>query len=219
MSGNALPDDTEGELNEIFRLLSATGIDFTFYKHCTIKRSIKRRMALRRCGKMEDYIGSLRHNHAEASTLCQDFFVTQFFRDPSVFAELKEKVFPALAESRTREDPIRISVPGCAASEEAYSIAMCLMEFLDGAAIGIPVQVLAMDVGELAKKLTRRLRPPGTRRKNGSSTTWETGNGTFRNCANYWKASSPRTRGRFLPGAIGITLPVSTVILRGVARS
>ena len=38
----------EAELNKIFRLVrSAAGVDFTHYKHSTLQRRIKRRMALR----------------------------------------------------------------------------------------------------------------------------------------------------------------------------
>jgi len=47
-------------------------------------------------------------------------------------------VFPALVENRRPEDPIRIWVPGCATGEEAYSIAICLMEFLDDAKLSVP---------------------------------------------------------------------------------
>ena len=124
----------DAELAKILRLVrNATGVDFTHYKHSTLARRIKRRMALRGFEKLEDYSRDLEQNREEASALCENCFitVTAFFREPAVFEELKKKVFPALVENRAPEDPIRIWVPGCASGEEAYSIAICLKEFLD----------------------------------------------------------------------------------------
>ncbi len=152
------PDGAEVQLAKIFRLLrSATGVDFTHYKYSTIKRRIRRRMALRGFERLEDYIGDLEQNHGEARALCEDFFitVTAFFREPAVFRELTGRIFPALVGNRGREDPIRVWVPGCATGEEAYSIAMSLMEFLDDAAVTVPFQIFATDISETAIEKAR----------------------------------------------------------------
>ena len=146
------------ELAKILRLVrSATGVDFTHYKHSTLARRIKRRMALRGFEKLEDYSRDLEQNREEASALCENCFitVTAFFREPAVFEELKKKVFPALVENRAPEDPIRIWVPGCATGEEAYSIAICLMEFLDDAKVSIPFEIFATDISETAIEKAR----------------------------------------------------------------
>ena len=89
--------------------------------------------------------------------MCESFFVTvtAFFREPAVFEDLKKKVFPALVETRGREDPIRIWVPGCATGEEAYSIAICLMEFLDEAEVSLPFEIFATDISETAIEKAR----------------------------------------------------------------
>ncbi len=148
----------EAELKKIFRLLrSATGVDFTYYKHSTLQRRIKRRMALRGFEKLEDYSRDLERNRDEANALCESFFitVTAFFREPAVFEELKKKVFPALVENRGREDPIRIWVPGCSTGEEAYSIAICLMEFLEEAEVSLPFEIFATDISETAIEKAR----------------------------------------------------------------
>ena len=148
----------DAELKKIFRLLrSATGVDFTYYKHSTLQRRIKRRMALRGFEKLEDYSRDLEQNRDEANALCESFFitVTAFFREPAVFEDLKKKVFPALVENRGREDPIRIWVPGCSTGEEAYSIAICLMEFLDEAEVSLPFEIFATDISETAIEKAR----------------------------------------------------------------
>jgi two-component system CheB/CheR fusion protein len=146
------------ELAKILRLVrSATGVDFTHYKHSTVSRRIKRRMALRGFETLEDYTRDLERNRDEANALCESCFitVTAFFREPAVFAELKTKVFPALVRNRAAGDPIRIWVPGCATGEEAYSIAICLMELLDDMKASVPFEIFATDISETAIEKAR----------------------------------------------------------------
>ena len=106
---------------------------------------------------LEDYSRDLEQNREEATALCETCLitVTAFFREPAVFEELKKKVFPALVENRAPEDPIRIWVPGCATGEEAYSIAICLMEFLDDAKVSVPFEIFATDISEAAIEKAR----------------------------------------------------------------
>jgi two-component system CheB/CheR fusion protein len=148
----------QGELARILRLVRiATGVDFANYKHGTLARRIKRRMSLRGFEKLEDYSRDLEQNREEANALCENCFitVTAFFREPAVFEELKNKVFPALVENRRSEDPIRIWVPGCATGEEAYSIAISLKEFLDDAKVSLPFEIFATDISETAIEKAR----------------------------------------------------------------
>ena len=154
----AIEPPGDAELARILRLVrSATGVDFTHYKHSTLARRIKRRMALRGFENLEDYSRDLEQNREEANALCENCFitVTAFFREPAVFEELKKKVFPALVENRGPEDPIRIWVPGCATGEEAYSIAICLMEFLEDAKVSVPFEIFATDISETAIEKAR----------------------------------------------------------------
>jgi len=144
---------TEAELRKIFRILrGVTGVDFTNYKHSTLHRRIRRRMMLRGFATLQDYVRELERNHQEANELCEDCFitVTAFFREPEVLEQLKKTVLPALIENRPSQDPIRIWVPGCSTGEEAYSIAICLVEFLEQAGLGLPFEVFATDISENA---------------------------------------------------------------------
>ncbi len=149
----ALEPQRDAALARILRLLwSATGMDFTHYKPNTLTRRIKRRMTLRGFESLEAYSRHLEQNREEANALCEDCLitVTAFFREPAVFEELKTSVFPALVGNRAAGDTIRIWVPGCATGEEAYSIAICLMEFLDEAGASVPFEVFATDISETA---------------------------------------------------------------------
>src|SRR5690606_24849939 len=107
-------------------------LDFTGYKRPTILRRVARRMALRRLGSMSEYAESLRDDHSESKALAQDILihVTSFFRDPEVFEGLKGHVWPELLTQKDDGASFRVWVPGCSTGEEAYSLAICLLEFL-----------------------------------------------------------------------------------------
>jgi two-component system, chemotaxis family, CheB/CheR fusion protein len=149
----------EGEtaLQTIFILLrTATSVDFTLYKHTTLKRRILRRMVLYRLESIEDYVIYLREHPEEVRALYEDILihVTSFFRDPIAFEVLQAKVFPTIA-AKSPEVPIRIWVAGCSTGEEAYSIAICLLEFLDTQAIRPPIQIYATDISDWAIERAR----------------------------------------------------------------
>jgi two-component system, chemotaxis family, CheB/CheR fusion protein len=150
---------SEGEtaLQTIFALLQRlTGIDFTFYKYATLKRRIQRRMVLYRLDSLENYVVYLREHPSEVQALYEDMLinVTSFFRDPVAFETLQSKVFPTIA-NKAAEVPIRVWVAGCATGEEAYSIAICLLEFLDTQPVRPPIQIYATDISDWAIERAR----------------------------------------------------------------
>ncbi|AKG24715.1 histidine kinase [Calothrix sp. 336/3] len=153
-------ESTEGKdaLSQIFSLLRTTArIDFTHYKHTTIKRRIYRRMALYRLEHLDDYVRYLQENPAEVQALYQEILinVTNFFRDAVAFEALKREVFPAIMSDRSPDSPIRIWVAGCSTGEEAYSIAICLLEFLAHQPRQPAIQIFATDVSEMAIEKAR----------------------------------------------------------------
>ncbi|HTR52744.1 MAG TPA: CheR family methyltransferase [Kofleriaceae bacterium] len=151
-----LSRDALGRLLEMVR--RAFGVDFSTYKLNTVERRIARRMALQKIDKLDDYIRFLDSNSAELAVLYADLLigVTNFFRDHEPFDALKTVVFPRLFEKRSAESPIRIWVPGCATGEEAYSIAISLVEYLDHVAGTRRVQIFATDIDEHALARARQ---------------------------------------------------------------
>lgn len=148
-----LPRTAEEEFERILRLLqSQTGVEFVHYKDSTLRRRIARRMALNRVESIEEYRRRLEGNPEEVKVLQEDILihVTSFFREPATFEALKEKVFPELLRDRPPRSPLRLWVPGCSTGEEAYSLAMALLEFLDQKGSPAAVQVFATDVSERA---------------------------------------------------------------------
>jgi two-component system CheB/CheR fusion protein len=94
-------------------------------------------MALLKIEGLHDYAVYLQDHPGEVRDLYQDVLihVTSFFRNPKTFEILSRDVFPRLLDGRAPEAPVRIWVPGCSTGEEVYSIAICLLECLDGLAV------------------------------------------------------------------------------------
>ncbi|TMH57653.1 MAG: hypothetical protein E6H53_12345, partial [Betaproteobacteria bacterium] len=61
---------------------------------------------------------------------------------------LKQSVFPKILKDKPADAPIRIWVPGCSTGQEAYSLAMALIEFLDAGGKSPNIQVFATDLSE-----------------------------------------------------------------------
>ncbi len=147
------------ELKKILAIVRGkTGIDFhAHYKQASIYRRVIRRMVLNKFKKLEDYCIMLKTNPDEANALHDDFLisVTHFFRDPDFFKILQKEVFPSLIRHVKPIPPIRIWVAGCATGEEAYSIAISLLEFLEKKSLAIPIQIFASDLDTRAIEMAR----------------------------------------------------------------
>lgn len=143
---------SQDALTTIFNLLRrATGVDFTHYKQTTLNRRIQRRMVLYQLERLEEYAHYLQTNPAEVMALYRDclIHVTSFFRDPESFDALKSIVLPVIIKDKSPGTPIRIWVAGCSTGEEAYSIAICLLETLADQLPRIPIQIYATDISEV----------------------------------------------------------------------
>jgi two-component system CheB/CheR fusion protein len=86
--------------------------------------------------------------------------VTSFFRDKDAFAALTKKALAPMLEGKKPEAVIRIWVPGCATGEEAYSIAMILLETMETLGKGNSVQVFGTDIDSAAVEYARAAEYP-----------------------------------------------------------
>lgn len=148
-----------GEIEKVIALLrGVVGVDFSEYKRASIGRRLVRRMAMHRLTTLREYVQMLRDDRAEASALVEDILIhaTSFFRDPKVYDELGERVFPELLNQKRGGGTIRVWSAGCSTGEEAYSLVICLLEFLDReGASGVPVQLFATDLSERVLEVAR----------------------------------------------------------------
>jgi two-component system CheB/CheR fusion protein len=148
----------EQALHEIFTLLRVrTGHDFANYKRATILRRIERRLGVRQVPDLSSYAAYLRELGDETAVLLKDLLisVTNFFRDPEAFAMLETTVIPRLFEHKGEQDHVRVWVPGCATGEEAYAIAMLLLEHASSGPESPGVQVFATDIDDHAIAVAR----------------------------------------------------------------
>ena len=131
-------------------LRRSSGVDFGAYRDSTIQRRIRRRMVLHRRERVDDYLQDLQGDRAELDALYHDILisVTSFFRDPDAFEALKQTVFPEIMKGKSPNTPIRFWVPGCSTGQEAYSLAMVLLEFLDARPFRPPIQIFATDLSD-----------------------------------------------------------------------
>ncbi len=148
--GNKKTEEAEIFKKIIALLRIRKGTDFTYYKQTTIRRRILRRMALNKSEEPADYLAFLKENEAEQDILYQDMLipVTAFFRDQSSFDQLCDIIFPQLLKNKLPGEPVRVWIAGCSTGEEAYSVAMCLSEFLKDDPE--KVQIFATDLSERA---------------------------------------------------------------------
>ncbi len=132
-------------------------VDFTHYKHPTLRRRILRRMVLHKFDRLADY-GQFLHGHpAEVKELFNDILihVTGFFRDSAAFRTLKKRAFPRLVKGKSAEEPLRVWVPGCSTGEEVYSVAIALLEFLQERRLHYALQIFGTDINESALERAR----------------------------------------------------------------
>ncbi|MFZ2444842.1 MAG: chemotaxis protein CheB [Syntrophobacteraceae bacterium] len=145
-------------------LRSTTGRDFTHYKQNTIRRRIKRRMAIHKIEDIRDYYRYLRENPGEVNRLFKELLilVTKFFRDPRAFEVLSEKIIPEILLGRRDDEPVRVWVPACATGEEVVSIAILFEEAMESLNRRMPLQVFATDLDPEAVQRARTCEYPET---------------------------------------------------------
>ena len=156
--------DEDGAANDLRRIIAflrtRTGHDFSSYKRATVLRRVLRRVQVCRLTSLVEYASYLRQTPEEAKELLSDLLisVTMFFRDPLTFEALGRDVVKPLLENR--EEELRLWVVGCATGEEAYSVAILLLEEAARLKVRIPVQIFATDLDEGALMTAREGRYP-----------------------------------------------------------
>ena len=120
-------------LHRVFALIrEQTGHDFSPYKRNTVLRRIERRMNALRLPDFARYVQYLHGQPPEVEALFRELLigVTKFFRDPAAFAALAPLLAARFAEKEPRAT-VRVWAPGCSTGEEAYSLAMLLLEEIE----------------------------------------------------------------------------------------
>ena len=124
--------------------------DFSRYKRSTILRRVRRRMLLNSDPTLEAYLERTRSQPAESIALLNDLLigVTNFFRDHEAWEALKKNVLPSIFQRKDVSERIRVWSVGCASGEEAYSLAIVLLEAASQLEENRTIQIFASDIDE-----------------------------------------------------------------------
>jgi len=139
-------------------LKDTRGFDFTGYKRTTLVRRVARRMAQLGIASYADYQDHLQVHPDEFTILFNTILinVTGFFRDPDAWEYLRDEVVGPLLAARAEDAPIRVWSAGCASGEEAYSLAIMLVEMMGADEFRRRVKIYATDVDDDALSRARQ---------------------------------------------------------------
>ena len=150
--------ENDKAFDEILGMLrAAKGVDFSHYKPGTVRRRTLRRMAIHRLESPDQYARHLRNNREELDLLFNDILihVTSFFREAATFTGITTHVLPSILRGRSSDEPVRVWVPGCATGEEAYSVAICILEYMRQTGQELAVQLFGTDLSDVALEQAR----------------------------------------------------------------
>ncbi len=152
--GSEFPDEAFAEVRRI--LLECRQFDIGMYKDRCLKRRIAGRVRALGLHDPQAYLRVLRQSEAELDALLTalTIHVSQFFRNPSMFALLERKILPDLitqARAAGRRE-LRLWSAGCSSGEEAYSLALVVDELGPSP---LPVQILGTDLSPGILKVAR----------------------------------------------------------------
>jgi two-component system, chemotaxis family, CheB/CheR fusion protein len=126
------------------------GFDFSGYKRPSLERRIQRRMQEVGIETYQEYQDHLEVNPDEFTDLFDTILinVTGFFRDKPAWDYIRAEIAPAVIETVSDSEPIRIWSAACASGEEAYTLAMIFAEVLGESTFRERVKIYATDVDE-----------------------------------------------------------------------
>lgn len=136
----------------LFYAEKVSGIQFAFYREPTLIRRMEKRMVLKGYTSMEEYADLVSGDEHETQVLYKDFLisVTRFFRDVEACQELENKVIPNLFKNLQEDDLCRVWIPACSTGEEAYTIGILMMKYLEDNNLKADFKIFASDVNKKA---------------------------------------------------------------------
>ena len=126
-------------------------------------------MLLLRIDRLSEYYRLLQVRADELRHLQEDILIngTHFFRDPGLWDSLQQNVFPSLLQDRPQDRPVRVWCAGCSTGEEAYSLAIVLLEYLSEHGLDTPIQIFGTNarVSDPSKSRERQYTPTASCRR------------------------------------------------------
>ncbi|HEX7181206.1 MAG TPA: CheR family methyltransferase [Thermoanaerobaculia bacterium] len=151
-------DQTAAEFSRLLEYLKASrGFDFGAYKVSSLMRRIQKRMREVGVNSYAEYADYLEVHPHEFGPLFDTVLinVTGFFRDAPAWSFLAEHILPRILEDSDPDHAVRVWSAGCASGEEAFSLAMLLIEALGEDEFRRRVKIYATDADEGALATAR----------------------------------------------------------------
>lgn len=130
------------------------GIDLIRYDHDFVLKSVAKRMLATNAASFADYLSRLFESTEETRDFIDSLSITysEFFRNPLTFAVLEQIVLPSILKEKEKAgtSEIRVWSAGCAAGQEAYSIAILLDELLLERDSTVSFRIFGTDISETA---------------------------------------------------------------------
>src|SRR5579859_751812 len=144
------------------QLAEERGLELRGYKHTTLDRRIRRRLAQLKIGGFQQYLDFIAGHPGEINDLLNTILinVTEFFRDPLAWQVLRENILPRITRDLRHGDSLRIWSAGCASGEEAYSTAITVAEHFGPKIEDYEIKIYATDIDDDALNTARRAEYP-----------------------------------------------------------
>ncbi len=160
-AGSGIKRTDISALEKIMILLrERSGHDFSLFKKTALIRCIERRKAVHQIETLHSYVRFLQEYPEEIEILFKELLigVTRFFRDTAVWEKLKRDILPGLIDDVPAGSVLRAWVTGCSTGEEAYSLAITVLEALEKAGGNklITLQIFATDLDHDAIETARQ---------------------------------------------------------------
>ena len=131
-------------------LQEQTGLNFSGNHLSMIKRRLQVRLSKTAHTSYEDYLEFLKQDEGELADLLDALTinVSRFFRDSFTFEYFFHHLLPQISagKGKSRYATLRIWSAGCAAGEEAYSMAILIKEYLEKDKSPISPTIFATDI-------------------------------------------------------------------------
>lgn len=152
--GSEFPDEAFAEVRQV--LLECRHFDIGMYKDRCLKRRIASRVRALGLNDPQAYLQVLRRDSTEVDLLMTalTIHVSQFFRNPSMFATLERSILPELIKQVRAEGrgAVRLWSAGCSSGEEPYSLALVASALEP---TEIPLQIQATDLSPAILEVAR----------------------------------------------------------------
>lgn len=153
----------ESESDSIFQglldyLKHNRGFDFSGYKQQSLIRRVNKRLSVIGLTRFDEYVDYLEVHPEEFANLFNTLIinVTEFFRDQHAWSYLNKEILPHIIANKSDDEYIRIWSAGCASGEEAYSIAILLVQYLGIDVFRQRVKIYATDIDDDALATARQ---------------------------------------------------------------